>query len=182
MTDLFDLVESHETESLVNLAADYRHFCEIVAESEFGQQLRFALQAPEGAEHVESRIHHLVEQEFDHTYENPADAALAIYLHALYAAWEDRAILMAEVVLEAGQCWWAPLIAKRIRRAIPRFTRIGNPDDKSLTTSAQVLVLPYLRGPPKESYAFKVMHRETVNGHRESGDRSSVDGFVLLGA
>ena len=125
MTDLFDLVESRDTETLVNLASGVQHFRQIVDESESGRRLRIALQDPDAVVQVESRIRLLAGREFDRAYENPADAALAVYLHSLYSALGLRAALAAELVRQADQCWWAFRIAEQIPKPTSHYASIG---------------------------------------------------------
>jgi hypothetical protein len=172
--ELFDEIESSRFAALVNIASDVRQFRRAVAlQPAFRSiSLKLSLGLSEARQTIVQRVSELVDRDFDRSFANPADAALAAYLILLQDAdHRAAATALADRILKCEGCWWAREVAAEIA---------------SSSASSQLVTMPSQVRPP-----LKIVPRsEGVNlmgttqpRRREIvlGDPATLTGFTYRG-
>lgn len=112
--------ESVEFATQVNIASGFQMFEEIVKESPywytFLRELKQrGLGLSHGPELVLNRIKHLLNTDFDHTYENPYDTAFAVYVMALDSEDHEAGMCAAQMLNDVKQLWWTKRVINKIQ-------------------------------------------------------------------
>jgi len=136
LSEAMSVVESHEFAARVNLASDSRTFLCAAAEEDAVQVIYDEMHAGCARHAILKRVAELSRREVDPRYENPWDAALAVYLWLL--RFRDRGLAEsgAELASRARQCWWAAKIAQQLLSGIPWAGEVGLTEGASVTVSA----------------------------------------------
>jgi len=112
-------IESHEFSARLGIASDFKTFTHIAASQISVKELFKQLEKPEIEDHLYNRTVDLSWRSIDPRYENSLDKALTIYLWVTDLRNPHLALLMAEHILHAPQCWWAHMLSKHLRRIRP---------------------------------------------------------------
>ena len=112
-------IESHEFAAKLGLASDFKTFTRIAASQISVKELFKQLEKPEIEDRLYNRAVDLSQRSIDPRYENSLDKALTIYLWVTDLRNPHLALLMAEHIIHAPQCWWAHMLSKHLRRIRP---------------------------------------------------------------
>lgn len=114
LQEIMRLVEGHEFAARLNLASDMRTLLSIALQQDEIRRLIELLEKPEAQEEVLRRVVQISRQRIDPRYENPGDAALAVYVWVLNVRGSRLARLAADAAIEAPHCWWAEKIVQQV--------------------------------------------------------------------
>jgi hypothetical protein len=108
-------ITSHEFDVKLNIVSGLRSFIRAA----FGERsvdvlYRAMLISPLARDAVLEQLQSLSRLEIDRRYENPNDTALAVFLLLTLIVDTDLAIIAADLVDRAPQCWYARKIAHKI--------------------------------------------------------------------
>lgn len=103
---MFDLIESPQFAADLTVASDRRTFLRGARRQDVVQSLAAAMRQCVGVELFE-RISDVMERAFDEAFQNPWDAAVAVYLWMLCGLNEELG-KMAAIRIERSShaCWW----------------------------------------------------------------------------
>jgi len=139
LRDLIQEVESHEFSGKLNMASDFRLFLRLANREESVRSLVGTMRSSgDHTEEILGRINDLTHLSIDPRYEHPYDAALAVYLWALYFAGSELSFSAANLVDGAPQCWYSKKLARRILEPIPDSVdnlSTGESDDSPRTSN-----------------------------------------------
>jgi hypothetical protein len=144
---ILDQIESHTFSAEVNVAGGYSAFRSILASNGTVLELVSFLSNRSLAERCLRRIGSLASLTVDLRFENPFDAALAAYLHALSAKHPDLSRIGASVVQACPRCWWGRRVANHLLAPGQDTTRHTGLTVQSVpTTSGRVVELWRMAG------------------------------------
>jgi len=129
--DAMSEIESHEFAGRVNAASDMGTFLRIAEGEEAVSSIVQELDSESTQARVFRRILELSKTTVDIRYENPGDVALTIYLWLMSRQNHQLAILVAPIVSEAPQCWWAARMAFSLTKLSPLRTNSGLANSKA---------------------------------------------------
>ena len=111
LEEYFTEFESVDFSALVNIASGFNMFDEIVTKNPRYIEFLGELQS----ELVINRIEQLINTEYDHKYENPYDAALAVYVMALDRTSHQSGMYAAQMLNDVKQLWWTKRVINKIQ-------------------------------------------------------------------
>jgi hypothetical protein len=112
--NLFETIESHRFSAAVNVVSGYRAFVRAVGLQPEVQRLRQATAGGDGPWPVFDRLVWLLIREADEPYENPWDAAVAVYLWLLATSGSPLTVVAAAMVSGRPGYWWARKMAQKV--------------------------------------------------------------------
>jgi hypothetical protein len=108
-------ITSSEFEIKLNVVSGLRSFIRAVFKEEAVKVLyRAMLTSPSARDAVLEQVQILSNLDIDRRYENPNDTALAVFLLLTFAVDTELAVIAADLVDRAPQCWYAQKIARKI--------------------------------------------------------------------
>lgn len=105
----FDEIESNEFSALANLASGFHTFYRIITQHEKVKMLY-----EEDLDNISSRLEQVLLREFDKKYENPWDAAIAIYLIILNERKYSEIDSLCMKIMNADHLFWAKRVVEKI--------------------------------------------------------------------
>jgi hypothetical protein len=110
-TEAMEKIEGLRFSALTNFASDLRTFIDNLVSQPEVKALGEAMASEDATLAVFLRSLELAEIQRDEAYEHPADAALAAYLWLLSARERSFSEIVAGLVIDCQQCWWARKVA-----------------------------------------------------------------------
>jgi hypothetical protein len=108
-------ITSHEFDVRLNVVSGLRSFIRAaLGEKSVDVLYRAMLTSPSARDAVLEQLQSLSRLEIDRRYENPNDTALAVFLLLTLIVDTDLAMIAADLVDRAPQCWYAQKIARKI--------------------------------------------------------------------
>lgn len=134
IAQLFNFIESSTFDAIAGLASGYQSFCRIVTRHETFRSLVDTLaENPSQKERVIARVAALAKQEVNQNYLNPADTALATYIHLLSLVDLELAQVAALFASNAKNCHWAEITS----RYLLSFAKVEEVKSKALSVQQQ---------------------------------------------
>lgn len=134
-------IESGSMVTRLNAASGLKTFLRGIQGEHAVQELRKILTDKEIQEKAFSRLIQLSRQRIDRQYENPWDTALTIYLWAISSIDQALAVLAAEIVAQAPQCWWAKKLSSQLLSELQIITRSSV---QPFNMTPQPMPIPYI--------------------------------------
>ena len=114
ISDLFELVESHEMAARVNLASSVESALRILLrEDAVVELLTISRHTDDALYTVLMRVMDLTRRSSDVRFENPYDAALLAYTVVIGECSEDLSLIAASAICHVPNLWWAASIARK---------------------------------------------------------------------
>jgi hypothetical protein len=111
------VIESTDFSVALNVVSDLHTFLRGAEQHPAVRALHEQLRSAGAAQQIAARIADLCQRPTDPAYENPGDAALAVYLWLLDRDQGELARPAAERVLQVPSCWWASAVARQVSAA-----------------------------------------------------------------
>lgn len=139
-------IESDAMAMRLNVASGLKMFLRGIQAEAAVQELRRMLVAIDIQNQAVSRLIQLSKQRIDRRYENPLDTALTIYLWAISSIDQTLSVLVAEIVAQAPQCWWAQKLSSQLLSEQQIFTKssVQPFNMTSLNLTTQKISIPYV--------------------------------------
>jgi hypothetical protein len=168
-------IESHNLAARLNVASDLKSFLRAAKEQEAIRIILRELDSQEKRQQILLRTIELSRQKIDPRYENQWDTALTLYVWLISLKDLELAKIVAEVAMQAPQCWWAKKISFSILLRGPVYTDasfqqhiLALSSRINETTDSDDVILP-------TSYLSEVVGKSTFEIHSTKYRYNSTD-------